>query len=105
MAVIDRFWIAEKIEGRPSVLAELAQVLQIPLTGIAQLMRGERDVTATEAEALKSYFDAEGYVAPLDLSSDQKTMLELAFQLTDQEIRYLLESAREPSAGQGRRLE
>ena len=105
MAIIDRFWIAEKIEGRPSILAELAMHLQIPLQDMAQLMRGERDVTEREAEALKSYFDGGGYVAPGRLSDDQKTMLELAFQLTDQEIRYLLESAREPSAEQDRHLE
>ena len=105
MAVIDRFWIAEKIEGRPSVLAELAQHLQLPLKDMAQLMRGDRDITAEEAQALKSYFDGEGYLSRRDLSRDQKKMLELAFQLTDQEIRYLLESAREPIGEQGLRRE
>ena len=102
MTKIDRFWIARKIEGKPSVLAELAQHLQIPMKDMAQLMRGEREVSPTEARALKSYFDGGGYLSPRELSNDQKKMLELAFQLTDQEIRYLLESARAQDDGPDR---
>ncbi|MEM7059323.1 MAG: hypothetical protein AAF557_17195 [Pseudomonadota bacterium] len=100
MTAIDRFWIAQKIEGRPSVLAELAQHLRLPIEDMGQLLRGERDVTVEEAQALQSFFDGEGFLS-CDLSNDQKKMLELTFQLTDQEIRYLLESARAQGDGQG----
>ncbi len=100
MASVNRHWLAEQIEGRTAVLAELARFLNLPVLAMTEIMRGEREISADEAQAISDFFGGEGFLTR-DLSDDQRRLLELAFELTDEEFHYLLESAAEPNVEQG----